>query len=157
MLWLDWSRVNLQSHLIYLEAAHTKSGNRRSVPINSEARLALMNRARFKASHCPGSRWVFCHKDGKRITDVKKGFRAACQKAGINDFRFHDLRHICAAWLVTAGVPLAEVRDILGHRSIQMTERYAHLAPENLAAALARIEGSQSHFGLTADLRAQGK
>ena len=85
------------------------------------------------------------------MTDVKKGFRAACQTVGIDDFRFQDLRHTCSAWLVTAGVPLAEVRDILGHSSVQMTERYAHLAPENLAAALARIEGSQSHFGLTDD------
>ena len=149
LLGLEWNRVNLQTGLIYLEAAHTKAGVRRSVPINGEARTALLSRARFKAEHCPDARWVFCHKNGERIVEIKRGFRSACNKAGIEDFRFHDLRHTCAAWLVTAGVPLAEVRDILGHASIQMTERYAHLAPENLASALAKIETSKSHSGLS--------
>ena len=151
MLGLEWRRVNLQADLIYLEASHTKAGTRRSVPINREARAALLNRARFKAVHCPNTPWVFCHKTGERIRDIKNGFARARWAAGISDFRFHDLRHTCAAWLVTAGVPLAEVRDILGHASIQMTERYAHLAPENLAAALARIEASQSRFGHVTD------
>jgi integrase len=64
----------------------------------------------------------------------------ACSTAGIEDFHIHDLRHTCAAWLVTAGVPLPEVRDLLGHGSITMTERYAHLAPENVREAVRRLE-----------------
>jgi len=58
----------------------------------------------------------------------------------------HDLRHTCAAWLVTAGVPLTEVRDLLGHSSVKMTERYAHLAPENVRAAVTLLEGYESHL-----------
>ncbi|MBK5963421.1 hypothetical protein CCR95_04775 [Thiocystis minor] len=58
----------------------------------------------------------------------------------IENFRIHDLRHTCAAWLVTAGVPLAEIRDILGHSTILMTEKYAHLAPDNLRSAIARLD-----------------
>jgi len=52
------------------------------------------------------------------------------------------LRHTCAAWLVSAGVALAAVRDLLGHTSITMTERYAHLAPENIRAAVAVLESA---------------
>jgi len=50
------------------------------------------------------------------------------------------MRHTCAAWLVSAGVPLTEVRDLLGYSTVKMTERYAHLAPENVRAAVARLD-----------------
>jgi integrase len=64
-------------------------------------------------------------------------------------FSIHDLRHTCAAWLVNAGVPLAEVRDLLGHRTIEMTERYAHLSPDNIRVAVSRIETAVSQSGHT--------
>ncbi|MGF1526375.1 MAG: site-specific integrase [Candidatus Competibacterales bacterium] len=77
------------------------------------------------------------------ITDVKNGFSGACHRAGITDFRFHDLRHTFAAYAVQAGVSLMEVRDLLGHRTIQMTERYAHLAPGYLQGAVDRVAVGQ--------------
>jgi len=141
MLGLEWNRVNLQEGIMFLEANHTKTARRRSIPLNSDARAALLSRMRFRAEHCPGSPWVFSRNNGVRVGDVKKSFATACAKAGIKDFRIHDLRHTCAAWLVTAGVPLAEVRDLLGHASITMTEKYAHLAPERVRAAVTLIEG----------------
>jgi integrase len=145
MLGLEWRRVDLQAGLIHLEAHHTKSGKRRSVPLNQSARRAILSRARFRAEHCPASPWVFCKQNGKRIEDARKGFLAACAKVGIEDFHFHDLRHTCAAWLVSAGVPLSEVRDLLGHSTITMTERYAHLAPERVRCAVAVLdEGRES-------------
>ena len=147
LLKLNWVRVDLQAGLIRLEAEHTKTGKRRAVPINSEARKALLDRLRFRAEHCPESPWVFCNKDGCRVKDVKRSFATACRRAGILDFRIHDLRHTCAAWLVSAGVPLAEVRDLLGHQTIQMTERYAHLSPENIRQAVKLLEGEESRLG----------
>jgi site-specific recombinase XerD len=58
----------------------------------------------------------------------------------------HDMRHTCAAWLVSSGVSLIEVRHLLGHSTIKMTERYAHLAPENLRKAV-RTPENRSRFG----------
>ena len=149
LLGLEWDRVDLDADLIRLDPEHTKAGRRRTVPLNRDARAALLDRAEYHAAHCPDSPWVFTHPDGRRILDIKRSFATACSKAGITDFRVHDLRHTCAAWLVQAGVPLAEVRDLLGHQSIQMTERYAHLdlAPENVRAAVARLESDASRFG----------
>jgi len=151
LLNLEWSRLNLTERLIFLEGRHTKTGKRRTIPLNADAYQAILGRARFRARHCPASPWVFAHSDGKRVQDVQRGFGSACDRAGIEDFRVHDLRHTCAAWLVTAGVPLAEVRDLLGHASIVMTERYAHLAPERVRAAVTRLETAKSHFSHSED------
>ena len=132
--------------MIYLEPNHTKTGERRTVPLNGVAKAALVNLARFQSVHCPSSPWVFCVKRGERIQNVKKGFATACCRAEIKAFHPHDLRHACAAWLVTAGVPLPEIRDLLGHSTIQMTERYVHLALENVRAAVGVLAGSTSRF-----------
>jgi len=140
LLGLEWSRVDFDERVIRLEGTHTKTGTRRAVPINAEALRALQSRLAFQVKHCPRSQWVFAHATGERIGDIKHGFKTACERSGIVDFRIHDLRHTCAAWLVQAGAALAEVRDVLGHSTIRMTERYAHLAPENTRAALARLD-----------------
>ena len=148
LLGLEWARMDLHAKQFYLHAGHTKTGKRRTVPLNREAYAVIIARARFRAEHCPGSPWVFAHKDGERLSDVKRSFATACRKAGITDFRIHDLRHTCAAWLVSAGVSLAEVRDLLGHSTIRMTEKYAHLAPENVRAAVAVLE-DRGHDSVT--------
>jgi len=93
LLGLEWSRVDLKEGLFYLEGVHTKSGKRRSVPLNQVARTALINRARFRAKWCPDSPWVFCTRKGTRIQSVRGGFLDACAQAGISDFRIHDMRH----------------------------------------------------------------
>ena len=72
---------------------------------------------------------------GDQVKDVKASFTSACKRAGIKDFRIHDLPHTCASWLVKNGTPLLEVRKLLRHASITMTERYAHLAPDHLHQA----------------------
>lgn len=146
MLGLEWRRVDLKANLVHLGAEHTKAGKRRSVPLNDEARSALLNRARFRAEHCPSSPWVFTNRKGERIESVKTSFSSACEIAGIEDLTVHDLRHTCAAWLVSAGASLIEVRELLGHSTIRMTERYAHLAPDNVRNAVARLD-ERSRFG----------
>jgi integrase len=146
LLGLEWKRIDLEGCLFRLEAEHTKTARRRSIPLNAVARDVIANRLRFQAQYCPTSPWVFAHKDGRRIKDVKRAFTSACRHAGITDLRIHDLRHTCAAWLVSAGIPLTEVRDLLGHSTVNMTEQYAHLAPVNVRAAVTVLENA-SRFG----------
>ena len=87
-------------------------------------------------------------KIGDRVKDVRKAFSTACRRAGIEDFHIHDLRHTFASWLVMNATPLFEVSKLLRHASVQMTERYAHLAPDHLHNAVANL-GFSSQFHLT--------
>lgn len=140
LLKLRWEQVDLKANLINLAAADTKSRRRRSVPLNTEARNAVLNLARYRAKHCPDAAWVFSSKDGNRQEAIRTAFKIALRNAQITNFRIHDLRHTCASWLVSAGQPLPAVRDLLGHSTVKMTERYAHLAPENVRAAVVVLD-----------------
>ncbi|WP_369112105.1 site-specific integrase [Methyloterricola oryzae] len=84
---------------------------------------------------------MFCDSEGNRIQSIKRSFGTVCSRAGIEDFHIHDLRRACAAWLVQAGVPLIQVRDLLRHSTVEMTERYAHLSPDNVRTAVAALNG----------------
>jgi len=141
LLKLERRRVDLKRNLIFLEGSNTKNGKRRSIPLNREAREALLDLYRYREEYCPDSPWVFVHPNGDRLQSVTTAFRRLLKRVGIEDFRIHDLRHTCASWLVTAGQQLTAVRDLLGHSSIQMTERYAHLSPENVRAAVSALDG----------------
>ena len=73
---------------------------------------------------------------GKRCQDVDRVFEGACRQAKILDFRFHDLRNTFASHLVMAGVDITTVKELLGHKEIRMTLRYAHLASSHKAKAV---------------------
>lgn len=141
MLGLEWRRVDLNNGLLHLEGKHTKAGKRRSIPLNEGAIAAIKSQMAFRAEKAPASPWVFIRGTGERVVSLRKGFEDACTKAGIEDFNIHDLRHTCAAHLISAGVALAEVRDLLGHSTIMMTERYAHLAPARVRDAVRVLDG----------------
>ncbi len=89
-------------------------------------------------------------------TTVYVAFKAACDEAGIRDFKFHDLRHTFASYLVMAGVDLVTVKELMGQVEISMTLRYAHLAPEHKAQAVAKLNerfqrvkgGTESQAGM---------
>ncbi|MEO5332063.1 MAG: tyrosine-type recombinase/integrase [Magnetococcus sp. YQC-5] len=142
ILGLEWTRVDLDNKQFYLEPHHTKTRKRRAIPLNNAAHEALVSRANFRAAHCPASPWVFAHPDGERMQSVKTSFAFICKKVGIQDFHIHDLRHTIASRLVQSGTALQVVGNVLGHRSIRSTERYAHLAPKQVRDALATLDES---------------
>lgn len=144
LLKLDWRRVDLKENLVLLEGSNTKSGKRRSIPINQEARKALLGLARYRAEHCPASPWVFARPNGERLQELDTAFKWLLRQCGIEDFRIHDLRHTCASWLVSRGVQLQAVKELLGHSTIKMTERYSHLAPENVRAAVSVLDSGHN-------------
>lgn len=71
--------------------------------------------------------------------ELRQQWAQARKACGLTHVRWHDLRHTCASWLVQAGVPLHTVSELLGHSSMTMTRRYAHLAPQHLADAIAKL------------------
>lgn len=142
ILGLTWARVDLRGMEIRFDPGDQKSGKRASVPINREARAALIERAKFRATHCPGSPWVFCRQDGSGILSVKHAFAGAVTAAGLVDVHPHDLRRTFASWLVQAGVGIERVSELLRHGDVAITARvYAHLRPGDLADAVAILDG----------------
>ncbi len=143
---LTWDRVDLRHGFILLDK--TKNGDRREIPINSVLRQTLQDLVR--RIDVP---YVFCNpQTGMPFQkDWKKTFHTALRKAGIHDFRFHDLRHTFASQLVMAGVDLVSVKELLGHKDIKMTLRYAHLAPSHKVRAVEMLaqKGQNSYSFLT--------
>lgn len=139
ILRLEWKRVDPGQQLVYLRPEDQKNNTSGSVPINDTAKDVLLSRFRFKQTHCEDSRWVFCHKDGTRVQSVKRSFQNACRKAEITDLRIHDLRHTAATWLVHEDVPLRTVCELIRHKYIATTMRYAHLAPDHVREAVTAL------------------
>lgn len=138
MFSLDWKDVDLDRGQITVRGAKSKSGNTRHISINKP--LAEMLERRGKASGQKG--YVIPNPEtGNALVDVKKGWAKLLQRARIKDFRLHDLRHSFASQLVQRGVPLYTVQKLLGHSSMAMTARYSHLAQDDLAAAVAVLDG----------------
>lgn len=137
ILSLKWDNVDLRHGFILLDV--TKNGERREVPINQTLRenLEILRRGTKEQPPRLDIPWVFYDaKTGNRFTDLRKAFRLACKRAGIKEFRFHDMRHTFASHLVMAGVDLATVKELLGHKTLTMTLRYAHLAPSHKISAV---------------------
>ena len=138
LLGLEWSRVDWDQNLIYLDPPHQKSRRQGSVPLNAQALAAL----RALRPMGGAGRWVFRDGRGRRIASIKKAWRAMTAAAGVEGLTPHCLRHTAAAWMVQAGVPLRTVAEVLRHRDIRTTMRYAHLSPQDAREAVARLEGT---------------
>lgn len=137
MLGLTWDRVHLDENQIVLESRHTKTAKRRIIPLNKKATVVLSARMQERTRK---SDWVFADRRGKQVRNIYPAWWQALELAQIDDFMIHDLRHTFASWLVIAGVSLMEVRDLLGHSSVKMTERYAHLSQDALARAVSVLD-----------------
>jgi integrase len=141
LLRLRWRQVDLDTRKIRVSDL-TKSKKTLEVPINDAAKRALES---MRSLALKNNDFVFAV--GKsHITDVKNPFATALKRAkaqlvelekkdaatGLDGFRFHDLRHTAASWLAMGGAGLPAIQKFLGHASIKMTLRYAHLSPDFL-------------------------
>lgn len=130
---LQWSQVDLVRRLAWIHPDQAKARKAIAVPLNAEAVLILR-------------RWIGKHQThvfsfrGKPITQVStKAWYAALDRAGIENFRWHDLRHTWASWHVQQGTPLYALQELGGWESPEMVRRYAHLAAEHLAPYADRL------------------
>ncbi|PCJ17856.1 MAG: integrase [Candidatus Cloacimonadota bacterium] len=113
---LKWEQVIFRENIIVLE--DTKNGERRSLPLCDSSKALLLE-------------WKSKEIDKVKVFHIKSArgaWRTAIKKAEIENFKFHDLRHCCASYLAMQGVSLLAIADILGHKSLDMVKRYAHLS-----------------------------
>jgi len=145
---LTWDGVDFERRV--LTVLRSKNGEARHIPLNDAAILALRSVEAYKN----GSPYVFLASDGTRLCSPRFWFSAAVEAAGLKDFTWHCLRHTFASRLVMAGVDLRTVQELMGHKTIQMTLRYAHLAPQHLLAAVQRLCDTEAMQKTASDTRA---
>jgi site-specific recombinase XerD len=139
----DWLSLSPPAVTVKRSATYRpKSHSERHIPLAGDAAeilLGLLQARRGASGH------VFVDANGRplRPTRVSKAFKRHVRLAGLSEeYSFHTLRHTFASWLVKSGTDLYRVRDLLGHQSVEVTERYAHLKPESLRAAVEKTFGS---------------
>jgi integrase len=130
---LAWEQIDLQQRTLTVLASHAKGGATRTIPLNAEA-LAVLSTIKPER---PAGLVFKSPVTGGRFNNVKKAWAQIVQTAGIPGLRWHDLRHDFASKLVMRGVPLYTVQKLMGHANSRMTQRYAKLAPDTLAQAVA--------------------
>lgn len=136
---LKWVHVDFENGFITLET--TKNGDRRAVPMPKQLVDYLSNLEYSKASQ----EFLFPSKDPARRNPssmIRKAFQKALKESGIENFKYHDLRHTCASHLAMNGATQGELMEILGHRSPTMTRRYAHFSKEHISRVLQKTTDS---------------
>lgn len=127
ILGLEWSQVDLVNRRAWIHPDQAKAREAIGVPLNDEAVAVIRRQLGKHDTH------VFVRR-GKVVQAWNNGqWQRACARAGIRNFRFHDLRHTWASWHVQGGTPLNRLMELGGWSKYEMVLRYAHLAPDHLA------------------------
>jgi integrase len=133
LLGLRWQDVDLERRVAIIQ--HSKNGDRRAVPLVPEVVALLREHGKVRrldsALLFPGS--------NERPVDIKNAWYAALETAKVKDFRFHDLRHTAASYLAMSGATVPELAAVLGHRTLAMVKRYAHLSDQHTGAVVERM------------------
>ena len=135
---LRWTDIDLERGIARLE--HTKNRDRRALPLTHHA-LEVVQHLHDHEKRADTD-LLFPREDGLAPIEIRKHWNRALKEAGIEDFRFHDLRHTAASYLAMNGATLAEIAAVLGHRTLQMVQRYAHLSDQHTASVVERMNRS---------------
>ncbi|MBY0355241.1 MAG: site-specific integrase [Rickettsiales bacterium] len=134
ILGLKWADVDFRRGVITLH--ETKNGERRVLPLTGHA---LETMRIHENSRRTDTELVFPNRAGNKPASIRKAFDNALVEAEIEDFHFHDLRHSAASYLAMNGASLAEIAEVLGHKTLQMVKRYAHLSEAHTSQVVARM------------------
>ncbi len=131
---LAWADISFDRSTVTFR--QTKNGDSRTCPLTGEvlSRLRVLNKVRHI-----GSSWVFPRFDGAKPKCIQSAWRRVLAQAGIEDFRFHDLRHTAASYLAMSGATPTELSAILGHKTLAMVARYAHVSEQHTADLIQRM------------------
>ena len=137
---LTWDDVDTQRGRIVL--LETKNNERRAVPLVGHALEVLQGHAKVRRLDTnllfPGEKADKANKTYKPV-DLRAPWLAALKRAGVKNFRFHDLRHTAASYLAMNGASLAEIAEVLGHKTLQMVKRYSHISELHTAGVVERM------------------
>jgi integrase len=133
LLGLRWQDIDLERRIAVLH--NTKNGDRRSVPIVPEVAELLREHGKVRRLD---NDLIFAS-EGRDAVWFDKFWYRALKEAKIKDFRFHDLRHTAASYLAMSGATTAEIAAVLGHRTLQMVKRYAHLSDQHTGTVVERM------------------
>ncbi len=128
---LTWKNIDLKHRQFHF--LDTKNGEDRGVAITSNIYNELI---KFKKVQNINSDYLFATNDGKTVIYLRGQFERAVKKAKLENFHFHDLRHTAASFLAKGGASLLEIATILGHKTLQMVQRYSHLTKNHTATVL---------------------
>jgi integrase len=146
---LQWNDVNFTDRTVMVRAATSKSGKQYYAPLNDIAYETLSRWRDQSKRTSPGSLVFPSPQTGNVMDNCNTAWESLLERADIEDFRWHDMRHDFASQLVMAGVDLNTVRELLGHADLKMTLRYAHLAPKNKLQAVRFLEEKLRDSGLS--------
>lgn len=141
--YLAWDQVDLERGMAWIHADQSKSRKAIAVPLNADAMNVLHER---QGKH---ARYVFTFKGEPVARTSTMAWYKALRRAGIDNFRWHDLRHTWASWHVQSGTSLQELQELGGWATFEMVLRYAHLAADHLKSAARRIEDTNPTHGRT--------
>jgi integrase len=130
---LQWSQIDLERRIAWVLPEHAKGKKTIAIPLNDSAIKILTEQ---QGQH---QLWVFPYAGRPVINPANHAFKKAMARAGIENFRWHDLRHTWASWHVQSGTPLAVLQKLGGWSSYSMVLRYAHLAPDHIAEFASNI------------------
>ncbi|MEE8289852.1 MAG: site-specific integrase [Candidatus Tectomicrobia bacterium] len=137
LLGLTWRDVDLRRGQFILEK--TKNRERRAVPLTGRALAMMQELARVRRID---TALCFPRRDGRMPIDLRYAWAQALAAAQIADFRFHDLRHSAASYLAMNGASLVEIAEVLGHKTLQMVKRYAHLSEAHTTRIVATMNAA---------------
>ncbi len=123
---LRWPQVDLSRRQVILH--ETKNGEKRCLPLRGHALEIITQHQKVRRIDTD---MLFPSKKGDKAYEIKRSWNHALQRAGIDNFRFHDLRHSAASYLAMNGASLPEIAEVLGHKTFDMVKRYAHLSHEH--------------------------
>jgi integrase len=150
ILALTWDGVDFARNTVTV--FRSKNGEPRTLPINQTVQTLLKRRAKVRPlqTNCVFSSSAHTPIDG---ANLRRAFNSAMEKAKIEDFHFHDLRHTFATRLVQAGVDIYKVQRLLGHKSPMMTQRYAHHCPDSLRDGVDILDRKEGNITKTSQSR----
>ena len=140
VLILRWEDVDLTRGFLTVQAAYAKSGQTRTVPLNSTVQLTL------DQLRPPKGDFVFSKPDGTPYRSIRHPFVGACNRAGVKNVSPHTLRHTFASRLAMAGVDLRTIQELGGWKDLSLVERYSHLSPNHKARAVELISQNSPMF-----------